>query len=32
MWEMSANVGEGARKLGERLLGEVEVGDLSEVS
>lgn len=29
---MSANVGEGAKKLGERLLAEVEVEDLSSVS
>lgn len=29
---MSANAGEGAKKLGEKLLGEVEVGDLSSVS
>jgi hypothetical protein len=29
---MSANVGEGAKKLGEKLMVEVEVEDLSSVS
>jgi hypothetical protein len=29
---MSANVDEGARKLGERLLGEIEVESLTSVS
>ena len=28
---MSANVGEGAKKLGEKLLAEVEIEDLSSV-
>jgi hypothetical protein len=29
---MNANVGDGAKKLGERLMAEVEVEDLSSVS
>lgn len=29
---MSASAGDGARKLGEKLLGEIDVEDLSSVS